>query len=164
MRAQVLRLRPRRRLESTDKARASAEVWIPGESNSLRRCSLSADRCIPARRSRRHRCRQPGPQPSRRPPGSSPARAAHALRPPLKGPAHSHRVVLLLPPPDSPSYKLMQGCPGRSFPSHLSLSAENCRAAEEVYNWPHSTNSWGIPSAEGIVAVGWEFPEKTPQL
>ncbi|XP_036061534.1 collagen alpha-1(I) chain-like [Onychomys torridus] len=67
---------------------------------------------------------------SRRPPGSTPARAAHALRPPLKGPARS-RVL-------------------RSV----------CRAAEEVFNLPHRAQTpEGIPGAEGIVAVGREFPD-----
>lgn len=35
------------------------------------------------------------PLPAHRPPGSAPARDAHALRPPLKGPVHSRRVLRL---------------------------------------------------------------------
>lgn len=71
-------------------------------SSSLRRCSPAADRGVPARQSRSLLSRRPGPKPSRRPPGSTPARAAHALRPPLKGPVPSPGV-LLLPPPPRPS-------------------------------------------------------------
>lgn len=40
-------------------------------------------------------CLHPWSLPAHRPPSSAPARDAHALRPPLKGPVHSRRVLRL---------------------------------------------------------------------
>lgn len=95
-------------------------------------------------------CRRPRPQLACRPPGSTPARAAHALRPPLKGPAPS-RPVVRLPRPSLRS-KLSLGCEW-AFAPRLPLSQ---RAPQPVRSCggslrraTQSANSTEIPGSEG---------------
>lgn len=96
---------------------------------------------------------QPWPLPAHRPPGSAPARDAHALRPPLKGPVHSSRVLRLPRPSLRSRLPLGWGWPSlRSHPS-LPVARKGCRAAEKVYYVPTVRKLQG-DSGLGRPAVG----------
>lgn len=140
---------PRTKLDASDKA--SASCASPRRASRRARGAHAGGGSAARQSSARHRPRGPRaqlppaatPPSARRPPGSAPGRAAHALRPPLKGPVRSPRVLRLSRP--SLLSKLPLGWRWVFGPfSLLSAGAvKPCRAAGDVYNVPNGAQTPG---------------------
>lgn len=153
---------PQMKLEASDKASESAGCASPRRAAPELRVhaqvavrGLGEARAAAALVAPGPSCCRLRPLPARRPPGLTPARAAHAFRPPLKGPVRSRRV-LSLPRPSLRS-RLSLGCGWRSLfsipPFQGTVKAVRSYgvsfvAQRSMHNW--SAKSTEIPRWEGL--------------